>query len=363
MNAVIICSGDMGTAIAYALFKLGFNVSLADNDAKRINDAKNKLASFGYKVTSDFLVEIGCNYTTPKTMIDSWGSPDIVVSAVPWNLTYEVAKICTIRKIRYCDLGGNPDVSADIHDLAIKTNISCSVFTDLGLAPGWANIIAEKGFKEKGEAKSVRLYVGGLPEVPCGSLGYSCVFSSSGLVNEYLGKCEVLKNGKVEFVKALSEIKNHNCDTGLYESAHTKGGLSKTLELMQNRGVDECFYKTLRYRGHFEKVKFLIDECKLQDIHFDRDRNGLHIALENACPKTSKDKVLIDVHVDDWNYSRCIMHNEHWTAMQMATAFPAASVASIMATGQLDHKKVLDYSDVPIELFESQLSKIGFNHG
>lgn len=351
MKATVMGSGAMGTPIAYALCELGFDVTIIDSYEPTLQSARKKLASLGHDVKANLCL-------TPVEMVTFWEKPDIVVSAVPWKFTLEVAKLCVDHNVRYCDLGGNPDVSQEIQSHAESGN-AC-VFTDLGLAPGWANIIAEKGFKTKGKAEKVQIFVGGLPVVPTGPFKYNCVFSIDGLVNEYLGDCEVLKDGEIVKVKALSDIQSHNSDTALYETAHTKGALSKTLTLMKARGVKECFYKTLRYVGHFEKIRYLIDECKLHEVSYGYKQNALEQVLSLACPKTTEDKVLIDVRVDDWDYSRCIFHNEDWTAMQMATAFPTAAIASIMATGMLDGKKVLDYSDVPFGLFDSTLNKLDF---
>jgi len=331
----------MGTPIAYGLSKLGFEVLLHDTSKPTLEAAVRKLEDLGILAKSyrHFPIE---------------EKPDIVVSAVPWKYTFEIAAICSSQGLRYCDLGGNPSVSSQIHK-----NAKAPVFTDLGLAPGWANIIAEKGYREKGTAEVVNIYVGGLPQKPNGRLKYNRVFSLDGLVNEYTGFCDTISKGKIKQVRALSEISSYVLGDTRLEAAHTKGGLATTLDLMSKRGVKECSYKTLRYLGHFDYVDFLMNDCALQNIEtLCKGYTALEVCFLNACDVTTKDLVIIGVHVDDWCEQKKIMATDDWTAMQMTTAFPTAAMAAIMASGELDHKIVLDYSDVPIDKFEENLRSI-----
>jgi saccharopine dehydrogenase-like NADP-dependent oxidoreductase len=65
-----------------------------------------------------------------------------------------------------------------------------------------------------------------------------------------------------------------------------------------------------------------------------------------------------------------LQHISSFTAMQKATAFPAASVASLMAEGKLEgdkdqrrdyytqYPKSLTYKDIPTELFNDNLKKL-----
>ena len=114
----------------------------------------------------------------------------------------------------------------------------------------------------------------------------------------------------------------------------------------------------MRYLGHADIVKFLIRDAKLSD-------NSLREVFENGCGEVGeiKDMVLLksEVRKGDlkWEKEICITADTHFSAMQRATAFPIASVASLIAEGKLEGDKeqrrdyhtqypmVLTYKEVP----------------
>ncbi len=343
MKATVVGTGLMGVPVAYGLCKLGLDVSIADQDEDKEISAAKTLESLECKVQ----------------VTETYEGADVVVSCIPYHATYALAEHCLKQGIRYCDLGGNSLVSSKIWELAKLHSVPA--FTDLGLAPGFANILAEDLYNQVDNVYSVKICVGGLPVYPTGSLQYARVFNTCGLRNEYSGDCEVLIDGCERLIPALSEYGlscfSHYVDKDItpLEEFNTSGGLSHTLRLMKERGVKECDYKTLRYAGHLRYIKFLLEECKLSDEEFDK-------AIKNACPETKEDTVHIFVHVGGRNYvykDVIVDYDENWTAMQKGTAFPTASVAAIMATGELDEHHVLDYSHVPLNAFYANLSTIG----
>ena len=105
---------------------------------------------------------------------------------------------------------------------------------------------------------------------------------------------------------------------------------------MKDRGVTNCHYKTLRYKGHRDAVRFLIEDCKLS-------RECLDQVFKEGCkPKEGdKDVVLIAAIVDAWplrssDWVTVRAEEGGFSAMQRATAYPIACVASMMAEGLLD---------------------------
>jgi len=177
------------------------------------------------------------------------------------------------------------------------------------------------------------------------------VFSPKGLWNELTGDCEIIRDGKKQIVPALKEVTALN---EAFEVSHTKGGLSTSLDLMLERGVQNLSYKTIRVKGHYDYINFLLKDCKLEN-----DCKTFEEIIGKACPTTKKDQILLRVNVDD-HYVEAIIDSDEWTAMQKATSFSAAAVAAIMASGKLDgSKSVLDYSSVPLEEFKENLKLIG----
>lgn len=347
-KAVIFGAGGMGVAIAYAMCRLGFEVQMVDPDKKnatqRIKKKNVQAALFADWDEIDVWSQPG-----------NTGSPDIVISAAPYHQNHRIAKKCFERGWRYCDLGGDPHTSAKIAKLCKKQKGIC--MTDLGLAPGLVNIMAEAYFAKYSQVETVEtahMKVGGLPVKPNGKLNYGLTWSCDGLWNELTGYCDVLENGELSQKKALCECEDVVIDDGaLLECFHTKGGIGSSIGSMMRKGVRNCSYKTLRYRGHCDLLKFLLEECQLGPKDFAK-------VMKAACPATCEDVVNIIVDINDHRHAISVVHDALWTAMQKATAFPAAACASIISSGTLDDKSVLCYEDVPIEDMRKNLLHLGF---
>jgi saccharopine dehydrogenase-like NADP-dependent oxidoreductase len=250
------------------------------------------------------------------------------------------------------------------------------VFTDLGLAPGLVNILAEQGYRElfgTGKIISVEMMVGGLPdylESNRNPLRYALTWSTDGLINEYKDDCLVLRDGQVKLVGGMSGLERVETKSlGPLEAFYTSGGASHTIKSMKRKGVANCSYKTLRYKGHCNIVKFLIKDCDL-------DKEVLE-KIFTSCGFAQKDEVIVlaKVHKDDksWVKEKLVKSDDQFSAMQKATAFPISSVAALMAEGKLEgdyrehrdhydqYPKSLSYEMVPFEGFHANLKKLNFN--
>ena len=132
------------------------------------------------------------------------------------------------------------------------------VIPDLGVAPGMINILTGYGASKLDEVKSIKLYVGGIPVVPEGPLKYNIVFSLDGVFDHYTDTSHVVRNGELHEVPSLSEIEAIHFDQyGELEVFHTSGGMLTLSKSFPN--IDTLEYKTIRYPGHAEKFKLLVD--------------------------------------------------------------------------------------------------------
>ena len=102
-------------------------------------------------------------------------------------------------------------------------------------------------------------------------------------------------------------------------------------------------YKTIRYPGHCEQMRLLMNGLKLNN-----DRDTLKRILENAVPQTLQDVVIIYVAVTgnqdgelrEENYVNKIypevVAGRLWSAIQITTAAGICSVMDIVLTDQPD---------------------------
>jgi saccharopine dehydrogenase-like NADP-dependent oxidoreductase len=371
MRALVLGVGRMGKAIAYAMDKFGFHVVGMDTNPKAADNIPEKVNfEDGKTLKNEFFIVDDADDICRG--IETQEKPDIVISSLPYHQTEIVGKWCIDNAIRYCDLGGRVDVSQNINTHA-KENATKPIFTDLGLAPGWVNILAEQGCKEiHTPIDSVKMMVGGLPSIKTNPpLNYAVTWSIDGLINEYKDDCTVLENGEVNTVPGMSGLEGVSFDLlegEELEAFYTSGGASHSIPIMKKRGVKDCSYKTIRYSGHRDAVQFLIDRAELS-------KECLNQVFEGGCGKSMGDIVLIKVEVKGgnltWNKEIVVGYDPRFSAMQKSTAFSISSIAALMAEGVFDNRKiqnrsgdiklpvVLNYSDVPFDKFNDNLRKLG----
>jgi saccharopine dehydrogenase-like NADP-dependent oxidoreductase len=353
MKCLIVGCGQMGTAVAYAMSKLGYTVHLQDRSEPK-EAAIEKLRRFGIEAHPFYHPFSLGGHGLPKF--------DVVISAATFTANKEVAVAAISNNIPYCDLGGDPETSAYIQEFSNMDD--GEVFTDLGLAPGLVNIIAEHMVARKsskvGDIKKVIMRVGGLPvERYTNVLNYKLTWSPEGLYNEYVGNCKILLNGVEKEVPALYGphtfvFGNDDVygDDEFMEAFCTKGAIANSIPTMRKYGVDTCIYTTIRYPGHHSWIDFMINQCEMDQKNFSK-------AIKKCCGETKEDIVYIQVEYDNRRWFRTILHDEYWTAMQKATAFPAAAVAALLAEKRMPNKRVYSYLDIPLVQFNEKLTKIG----
>ena len=351
----------MGQAIGYAMDKLGYDLVVFEPVKESVG-------------TLEALIDK--NVIHYEHIVDHHElrniNPDIVISSLPYHETKKVATMCIENGIRYCDLGGRVDVSAEINELAKKA--TAPVFTDLGLAPGWVNIIAEQGYKRVYDATDVKMMVGGIPlNRPKGPMKYFMTWSMDGLLNEYRDDCEVLVDGEIKTVPGLSQIEVVDPEwegcVGL-EAFCTSGGAAHTIQRMKDRKVKNCVYKTLRWVGHHELIDFFMNKCKYSD---DQLKHVLEASARYE--ECRKDVIVIMVEVKNdsglaWKKEHVIECDGIFSAMQKCTAFPISAIASMMAEGIFDNRKderrgyyidlpnSLTYPDIPFSPFNRRLNNL-----
>ena len=175
-----------------------------------------------------------------------------VMNALPYYFNLDVTKAAVALGLHYADLGGNTEIVFNQKKLDADAKArNASVIPDCGLAPGMVNILAAEGIRRVGEAASVKIYVGGLPQHPEPPLNYQIVYSLEGALDYYTTPSWVLREGQPARVDALSELESLSFPppVGALEAFHTGGGIS-TLPWAYEGRVRTMEYKTLRYPGH-----------------------------------------------------------------------------------------------------------------
>jgi lysine 6-dehydrogenase len=186
---------------------------------------------------------------------------DAVLCALPYYYNLEVTRAAVDLGIPSADLGGNTDIVFQQQklDAAARAKGVC-VVPDCGLAPGMVNILAAEGIRRVGDALSVKIFVGGLPQHPEPPLNYQIVYSLEGALDYYTTPSWVLRDGRPTRVNALGAVESVNFPppVGTLEAFHTAGGIS-TLPWTYEGKVGTMEYKTLRYPGHAAIMRAIRD--------------------------------------------------------------------------------------------------------
>ncbi len=273
-----------------------------------------------------------------KLAIELMKPADAIVSALPYDYNYELAKLAVEAGTHFCDLGGNNtivDKEFSLHEEAEAKGVK--IIPDCGIAPGAVSIVAAHGIEKLGGVDNVdyvKIRVGGLPQHPQGDLKYMIVFSVHGLINEYIEPTEILIEGERAIVESMMGVEELEFPQpyGKMEAAYTSGGsstLTKTLE----RKVKYLDYKTIRYPGHWEKIvkmhedglfsgdKRAETEKRLQEELTYEDEDCLLMRVTVGNEKEERVFEMIDLYDSELQHS----------AMQRTTGYSAAIVAQMMA--------------------------------
>lgn len=370
---LVLGAGAMGRATAFDLSRCGDvgSVHLVDSDEDLAHAVEHALGSS--KVTGAYL-----DVTDHDAVVAAMGECDVAISCVPYRFNYDLAVAAIEAGCHMCDLGGNNDIVRKELCLDAKARkAGVTIIPDCGLAPGLATVLAADAMRRMDRVSELHLRVGGLPVDPQPPLEYMLLFNPAGLVNEYKERPVVIREGKVQTVEPLDELEDIEFPEpfGTLEAFNTSGGTSTLPQTFLGR-VDRLDYKTIRYPGHRDKVR-----CMMQLGLFDEEPLAVGAAevtprdlteklLRDRLPRDGDDVVLLRVwaegEVEGRERTLTYTMIDHCdpetglTAMQRTTAFPAAIVACMVASGEIDERGVvLQEQVVPTGRFFEELERRG----
>jgi len=349
MRSIVLGAGRQGLAIAYDLGRHGGaeEITLVDARAKVVRAAAKRLRGLvpGLRVKQHAKALKGADAVTLMR------GHDVAVSAMPYRFNPALAKAAVRARVNFCDLGGNTALVKEALKLrpqAAKAGVT--IVPDCGLAPGLGNVLAALAMAEVHGVQHVRIRCGGLPIDATGPLGYSLLFSIEGLTNEYRGEAVVVRDGRVQRFEAFTECENIQGPPGMgmLECFFTSGGTS-TAPWRYRSKLQTYEYKTVRYHGHFDKMRAMID-LGLLDLEPVRVGDKKIVPREVwqavAGPRLQNDDVrdlaFLRVEATDaagrgvrYEMLQRFDDKTGFTAMEQSTGYPTAVVAQALARGEL----------------------------
>lgn len=330
MKIGIIGAGKVGATIATLLESCKFCKGVALADSRAGLDLRGlKKAKF-----------VRADVTRPADLAAFIRGRGVIVSAAPYYLNKTIAAACAEAGASYFDLTEDVETTTFVRELAARS--PGTFMPQCGLAPGAINIVGGSLASSLENVRTCEMRVGALPLNASNQMKYYLSWSTAGLINEYCQPGEALYRGRRVTTMPLDGVERLTVDGVEYEAFNTSGGVATMGETFAGR-VQELNYKTLRYPGHRDLMKFL-----LHDLNLAPRQELVTQIFDQEVPLTESDVVVFYVSVvgtdrDGRLKQRSFIKKMHGAtiagrrlnAIQLTTAAGLAGVLELFARGKL----------------------------
>lgn len=341
---LLLGAGNIGFAIAHLLSATGdYDVTVGDRDEAMLHSMPAHVKRR--------IVDVQDEASLERAVAEA----EVVIDACPYFLGVPIARAAAARGAHYFNL--TEDVSTAREIRALAEGGRSAFVPQCGLAPGFISIATFALCQRFDALHRVRMRVGALPLFPANALKYNLTWSTAGLINEYCNPCQSIHEGELREVLPLEGLEQFSLDGIEYEAFNTSGGLGTLCESLLGK-VEHLSYKTIRYPGHCELMRFLCNDlrlCKRRDLFRD--------VLENAVPVTTQDVVLVSITASGTRSGRLIQETytqkvyhgdvlgERLAAIQITTAAGVCAMVDLHREGTLPKTGFVRQEDVSLDAF------------
>lgn len=344
MNILVLGAGLVGGPMAMDLAKDGeIEVTVADIST----EALSKLEGMPGIET------VRADLDKAETISFLCEGKDLVINAVPGFMGFRtVERLIDCRK-NVVDIAFFPEDMFALDQKAIERNVT--VICDIGVAPGMSNVLIGYGAGMLDTLEKGITYVGGLPVVRTWPYEYKAVFSPIDVIEEYTRPARYIDGGRMVVREALSDPELLDFPgVGTLEAFNSDGlrTLATTIK------GDYMIEKTLRYKGHIEKMAVLRDTG-----FFDKEPISVNGVMISPLEFTSKllfpkwklekgeeDMTIMQVIAEGlkdgirqrytWNLLDRYDQETGIHSMARTTGYTATMAARMLAQGLYSHKGV-----------------------
>ncbi|MBV1904420.1 MAG: saccharopine dehydrogenase NADP-binding domain-containing protein [Marinosulfonomonas sp.] len=273
-----------------------------------------------------------------------------VVCAAPPAVTAPLAHFAAEIGCHYVDMC--EDLSAVEKVVAEAGESEFCFASGCGLAPGLVTLLVDTMIKEAPDGADITAFVGVLPAERTNRLGYGNLWGIDGLMAEYVNPCLAIENGEIVTGPPLQNLEQIQIGSESFEAFSTSGSLGDLAQYYHGK-VQGLSFKTLRYPGHLDYIRFLLDDLKLSKRLY-MFRN----LLLNGLPKIERDRVII--HIIDRNPTRpqhqtrlfdaiALENGKYRSAVSSVAAQHVCAVIDIIVHGLAPCRGVLHHSDLTMD--------------
>lgn len=361
-NVLVLGGGKVGKSVAELLLACGrgaYRVTIADRDAGHLAEAAENLGRLRTRV--GHAVEFSTqrvNAADRGAVRELLKGKDYVVCMLPYDLVAGIAEDANELGVHYFDVTEDVETSERVRAIDAEGRARVALAPQCGLAPGYIAIAAYEIARKFSEIHELTLRVGALPQYPTNALHYNVTWSTAGVVNEYCEPCHVMIDGRPALLPALEGLETFSFEGVEYEAFYTSGGVGSLIETLVAEGKttaeSRIAYKTIRYPGHRDLMKFLLQDLRLgvEDAKateggrvFDR-RLAIDL-LDHAIARTLQDVVIVfingigirDGRREQINFKRAVhaveLFGRTWPAIELTTAAGVCAMVDLHRLGKI----------------------------
>ncbi len=390
-NVLVLGGGKVGKSVAELLLALGkgaYSVTLADREDANLREAQANLA----RVKS--LVPHACEFATLKLDASDKAAvrnvlkgKQYVVCMLPFDLVAGIAEMANELSVHYFDVTEDVETTDAVKRIADQGRAKVALVPQCGLAPGYIAIAGYHVARQFTEIHDLTLRVGALPQYPTNALHYNVTWSTAGVVNEYCEPCNVMLEGKIAKLPALEGLENFSFEGIEYEAFYTSGGVGSLIDTLvaEKKTTQETrlAYKTIRYPGHRDLMKFLLQDLRLGVEHAKPGPNGRVFdrrlamdLLDHAIARTLQDVVVIFINCigmttdgqatrrEQINFKRAIhattMFGRVWPAIELTTAAGVCAMLDLHRLGKLPQTGFIRQEECGLPQFNESLFGLAY---
>lgn len=329
-NVLILGAGKIGSLIAVLLVNSkDYEVYLADLHID--NPYLNRILNHAPHLKQ---IQLDAQNTEEIAAFLKKNPIKTIISSLPFYCNVLIARLAKEFNLNYFDLTEDTQVASVVTELSQHT--TAAFVPQCGLAPGFISIVANDLMQHFTQLDAVKMRVGALPVNISNALQYSLTWSTDGLINEYGNLCQCIENGKEVSLLPLGDLEQIKIDGLTYEAFNTSGGIGSLANTYKGK-IRQLSYKTIRYPGHCDKMRFLMN-----DLQLNYNRDILKQILEKVLPKTYQDVVLVYVSVTgqldnqftEENYVKKFypkkINDVKWSAIQLTTASSLCAIVDLV---------------------------------
>ena len=317
MKVLVLGAGNVGKAIAYDLSG-DFEVWVGDKSKERLENIK------------EFASPIEVDASNMGELVEVMGKFDLIIGALPGRFGFKTLQAAIKVQKDLVDISFMPENPMILHEEAEDAGVT--IIVDAGFAPGLSNVLLGKIYQELDILEEGVVRVGGLPKEPKPPLYYKITWSPYDLIEEYTRPARLVRDGELVEIDPLSEINEVRLKNFELEE-FPSDGLRTLLETIKAKTLEE---RTLRWRGHLERMKVLRELGFFEKENIDFTLNVIaplmqyeseDFSIMQVYGRGTKDGVTEEIEY--------MMYDEakEFSSMARVTGFTAAVMARLVAEG------------------------------